>query len=223
MVRSRSPVPPGPERAATGCVAPRCGRRGPATSASAHPGEAQRLRRERGRLATHHGELGAFGAGAVGQVQHHLGREAGRADPQPGEPRGVDHCSAHRRAVEGAEPRAGVDRASPAMCETQPLELGERLEEVSAQRLERRGTLLERRVEPAGVVVDGVVAAPHDPVVAGQPVVVELVRAVADALPPCPADGTTLLGGILAVIDETARHAGHADIIREQIDGVTGR
>ena len=28
---------------------------------------------------------------------------------------------------------------------------------------------------------------------------------------------------ILAVIGETARHAGHADIIREQIDGKTGR
>ncbi len=28
---------------------------------------------------------------------------------------------------------------------------------------------------------------------------------------------------VLAVIDETARHAGHADIIREQLDGKTGR
>ena len=28
---------------------------------------------------------------------------------------------------------------------------------------------------------------------------------------------------ILAVIGETARHAGHADIIREQVDGKTGR
>jgi hypothetical protein len=28
---------------------------------------------------------------------------------------------------------------------------------------------------------------------------------------------------ILAVIGETARHAGHADIVREQIDGKTGR
>ena len=28
---------------------------------------------------------------------------------------------------------------------------------------------------------------------------------------------------ILGVIQETARHAGHADIIREQIDGKTGR
>jgi hypothetical protein len=28
---------------------------------------------------------------------------------------------------------------------------------------------------------------------------------------------------IFAVIEETARHAGHADIIREQIDGKTGR
>jgi hypothetical protein len=32
-----------------------------------------------------------------------------------------------------------------------------------------------------------------------------------------------LRAAILAVIDETARHAGHADIIREQIDGRTGR
>jgi hypothetical protein len=28
---------------------------------------------------------------------------------------------------------------------------------------------------------------------------------------------------MLSVIHETARHAGHADIIREQIDGKTGR
>jgi len=28
---------------------------------------------------------------------------------------------------------------------------------------------------------------------------------------------------MLVVIAETARHAGHADIIREQIDGQTGR
>jgi hypothetical protein len=28
---------------------------------------------------------------------------------------------------------------------------------------------------------------------------------------------------ILAVIEETARHAGHADVLREQIDGRTGR
>ena len=33
----------------------------------------------------------------------------------------------------------------------------------------------------------------------------------------------TLRRAILAVIQETARHAGHADIIREQIDGQTGR
>jgi hypothetical protein len=28
---------------------------------------------------------------------------------------------------------------------------------------------------------------------------------------------------MLAMIGETARHAGHADIIREQIDGTTGQ
>lgn len=37
-------------------------------------------------------------------------------------------------------------------------------------------------------------------------------------------DGTTrnLRSVLLSVIHETARHAGHADIIREQIDGTTG-
>jgi hypothetical protein len=28
---------------------------------------------------------------------------------------------------------------------------------------------------------------------------------------------------LVHMIEETARHAGHADIIREQIDGATGR
>jgi hypothetical protein len=32
-----------------------------------------------------------------------------------------------------------------------------------------------------------------------------------------------LRAALLAVIEETARHAGHADIIREQLDGRTGR
>ena len=52
-----------------------------------------------------------------------------------------------------------------------------------------------------------------------------IIRAVGDA------DATVGHGGkrhdlrtvIVAVMTETARHAGHADIIREQIDGRTGR
>ena len=32
-----------------------------------------------------------------------------------------------------------------------------------------------------------------------------------------------LRSAVLSVLGETARHAGHADIIREQIDGRTGR
>ena len=38
-----------------------------------------------------------------------------------------------------------------------------------------------------------------------------------------PGKGRDLRWAILAVINETSRHAGHADIIREQIDGRTGR
>ncbi len=53
----------------------------------------------------------------------------------------------------------------------------------------------------------------------------EIIAAVGDANAPVTRDGKTrdLRSVMLAVIEETARHAGHADIIREQIDGQTGR
>jgi hypothetical protein len=52
-----------------------------------------------------------------------------------------------------------------------------------------------------------------------------IVRELGDPAAPVKHKGETrdLRWAILAVIDETARHAGHADIIREQIDGTTGR
>jgi hypothetical protein len=53
----------------------------------------------------------------------------------------------------------------------------------------------------------------------------ELIAAIADADAPVTRNGKThpFRWVLLAVIEETARHAGHADIIREQIDGRTGR
>ena len=53
----------------------------------------------------------------------------------------------------------------------------------------------------------------------------DIVAAVGDASAPVTRNGKTrdLRWVLLAVIEETARHAGHADIIREQIDGQTGR
>ena len=53
----------------------------------------------------------------------------------------------------------------------------------------------------------------------------EIVAGVADAEAPVIRNGKrhNLRWAILGVIQETARHAGHADIIREQIDGKTGR
>jgi uncharacterized damage-inducible protein DinB len=53
----------------------------------------------------------------------------------------------------------------------------------------------------------------------------EIIVAVGDADAPVTRNGRTrdLRSVLLAVIEETARHAGHADIIREQIDGQTGR
>jgi hypothetical protein len=53
----------------------------------------------------------------------------------------------------------------------------------------------------------------------------EIIAAVGDAEAPVARNGKTrdLRWVLLAVIEETARHAGHADIIREQIDGQIGR
>jgi hypothetical protein len=52
----------------------------------------------------------------------------------------------------------------------------------------------------------------------------QIVAAIGDADVPLrrPTKARTVRAAILAVILETARHAGHADIIREQIDGQTG-
>ena len=52
-----------------------------------------------------------------------------------------------------------------------------------------------------------------------------IVRELGSPTAPVTDNGKThdLRWAILAVINETARHAGHADIIREQIDGMTGR
>jgi hypothetical protein len=53
----------------------------------------------------------------------------------------------------------------------------------------------------------------------------DIIAAIGDPDAPVVRNGKThdLRWAILAVIGETARHAGHADIIREQVDGVTGR
>ncbi len=53
----------------------------------------------------------------------------------------------------------------------------------------------------------------------------EIIAAIGTGDAPVTRNGKTInfRSVLLAVIDETARHAGHADIIREQIDGQTGR
>jgi hypothetical protein len=53
----------------------------------------------------------------------------------------------------------------------------------------------------------------------------EIIAAMGRADAPVTRNGKALdlRSVILTVIEETSRHAGHADIIREQIDGQTGR
>ena len=53
----------------------------------------------------------------------------------------------------------------------------------------------------------------------------EIIAALGDPDAPVTRNGKQheLRWALLAVIQETARHAGHADILREQIDVLTGR
>ena len=53
----------------------------------------------------------------------------------------------------------------------------------------------------------------------------EIIAELGDADAPITRNGKTrtLRWVILAVLSETNQHAGHADIIREQVDGKTGR
>ena len=52
-----------------------------------------------------------------------------------------------------------------------------------------------------------------------------IARAIGDPAAPVIHQGRVhdLRWAALSVIGETSRHAGHADIIREQVDGMTGR
>src|SRR5690606_18661250 len=123
------------------------------------------------------------------QVQHHLGAEAGGADTEAGVPGGVGDPARVGGAEERGEAGAGVDGAAPGVGEAQALQLREAGAEVPGEPRVGLRPVVVLGADPAAVGVDGVVAAPQDPVVGGQAEVVELVGAVAEALPVLPADG----------------------------------
>ena len=79
--------------------------------------------------------------------------------------------------------------------------------------------------DPVAEVVDDVVAAPQDPVVGRQPVIVELIAEISQALPALPADGVLLLrregfGDQDIVID---RHDVVAEPTQQVGEGVRGQ
>ena len=94
----------------------------------------------------------------------------------PGDP------AATGQAPVRAEPGVGVDRAGPAVAEPDIGELREGDEEMRGDLAERLRAVLMAGVDAASPVIHRVVAAPQDPVVGRESVVVELVSAVADAL-----------------------------------------
>jgi hypothetical protein len=64
------------------------------------------------------------------------------------------------------------DDAAPGVAEAHVRQLRERGEEVLGEQRERRRPSFQLGSDRAAEVVDRVVAAPHDPVVGGQPIVV---------------------------------------------------
>ena len=135
----------------------------------------------------------ALGLLAVEQVQHHGCTETGGADAETGEARCVGHPSPVRRTEERAEPAAQVDRPAPGMGEPDALELREGRRRSGPTRARTCLDAGRATARSCAEVVDGVVASEQDAVVGGQPVVVELVGAVADPLAVRPADRRELL------------------------------
>ncbi|MGB3486254.1 MAG: DUF664 domain-containing protein [Mycobacterium sp.] len=75
-----------------------------------------------------------------------------------------------------------------------------------------------------GDAVASVLADYRDAVTRANRVIADYLDLSAPA--PCPARRPTAASMrwvSIRMIEETARHAGHADILREQIDGTTGR
>ena len=74
------------------------------------------------------------------------------------------------------------------------------------------------RPEPEESVAD-VVAAYRQAVARAN----DVIAATIDLAAPLRPDGPSLRWALTHMIEETGRHAGHADILRELIDGATGR
>ncbi len=158
------------------------------------PVQRKRLRRERDRLAAHHGQPGPLGVAAVEQVQGGSGAEVGRSHAESGEAAHVHRSSAEHPVPERAEPAAGVDVAAPGVRDAHVGQLREGLHQMLGQDGEGLRVLGSPRVGVATQEVEGVVAAEQQPVVSRQPVVVELVGGVADPLPSVPAEAGAYVG-----------------------------
>ena len=145
--------------------------------------EAQRLGRKRDRSRPHQLQAGQLGLPPGEQVEADLGAEARLGDTHARIAEDVGDAVAQRSAPEGAEPRAGVDRAAPSVREAHALQLRERLEELLCELLEGRGPGVESGVDAVAVVVDRVVPAPQQAPVLARAVVVELVARVRESRP----------------------------------------
>ena len=110
------------------------------------------------------------------------------------------------------------------MAKRQPLELGKGLEEVLGQLRMGLVALVVGVADPVVEVVGGVVAAPQNPIIGRQPVVVEHVRHIPQTLTLNPAHGGHLLsrerlGHQHMVVDRDGVAAGTTDRPRIGIGG----
>ncbi|MFI9320012.1 DinB family protein [Kitasatospora aureofaciens] len=92
--------------------------------------------------------------------------------------------------------------------------------------LGEQGPVDSEAAVPADLTVAAAVAAYRDAIARANAVAQaapDLDRPGARSLRPDAAEGPSLRWVLVHMIEETGRHAGHADIIREQLDGAVGR
>ena len=114
------------------------------------------------------------------------------AEPVPGVAESIDDAPAEGAAEERREPGGRADRPAPRVGEVERGERGEVAPEARAQRGVVGRRVVAAGVHPVGRVVGGLAGAPEDPVVAGEPVVVEEAAAIGDALACPPPDRLAL-------------------------------
>ena len=136
-------------------------------------------------------QLGKFGA--IQQTQSHPAAEPARHNAQPRIARRPGNSATVGSPCIHAKAGGTRNGPAPTMTEPQTLELGEGLEKSLGEAFKALRALLMTGLDASAEMINGIVAAPENSIVGGQPVVVKLVGLIAEPLTILPAKGGELI------------------------------